>query len=148
MGAGADWRAIRGALMFPASATATGNTGGGMSPRTLPLNQLLGALNPAGPAQHPAPHRRDTNALASVLSSLLQESNEEEVDQDDLLELEGEGGGEGLPDGGADDATLSRLVAFALHQPPPPSSPSRSGLHQRYPAHAQAPPASQSDVGK
>lgn len=147
MGGGADWRAIRGALMVPPAATTTGNTGGGslgVSTRSLPLTQLLGTLDAA---PHSPPRRRDANNLASLLSSILQEPNEEEADQEDLVELEGEGGGEGLPDGGADDATLSRLVAFALHQPPPPPPP-RSGLHKRYPGHVQPPQPSQGDEKK
>lgn len=109
----------------------------------LPLTQLLRAAD-TNHAPQPLTRYRDPNTLASVLTSLLQESSEDEGDEDEMLELEGEGGGEGITEGGADDAALSRLVALALHQPPPP----RSALHQRYPAHSPPPPPPPADVGK
>ncbi|KAK8394821.1 hypothetical protein O3P69_005950 [Scylla paramamosain] len=132
-GTAAEWKALRGALMSPAAAS-----------RGLPLAQFFETVE-TDPAPQPPKRYRDPSSLASVLTSLLQESSMDEEDEDEMLELEGEGGGEGIPDAGTDDATLSRLVAFALRQPPPPP---RSGLNHLYPAHSPPPPPPAGDVGK
>ncbi|XP_045120428.1 uncharacterized protein LOC123509892 isoform X3 [Portunus trituberculatus] len=133
VGTAAEWKALRGALMSPAAAS-----------RGLPFAQFLEASE-TDPAPQPTKHHRDPSSLASVLTTLLQDSSMDEEDEDEMLELEGEGGGEGIPEASADDATLSRLVAFAFHQPPPPP---RSPLNQHYPAHSPPPPPPAGDVGK
>ena len=106
----------------------------------LPLAQFLEAVE-TDPAPQPPKRYRDPSSLATVLTSLLQESSMDKEDEDEMLELDDEG----IPEAGADDATLSRLVAFALHQPPPPPS---SALNQHYPAHSPPAPPPVGDVGK
>ncbi|KAK8729345.1 hypothetical protein OTU49_008778 [Cherax quadricarinatus] len=108
------------------------------STRDSHLSQVLRSLSRTldGSAPDPLFYKDPSESLSSVLASLMQESNEEEEEESDLATSRGDTDGH-VNSGGysgtfGDDSALSRLVALALHRPPPALHQRQQTLHKRY----------------